>query len=147
MRIEKNAFAAILAVAVSAIPTIAAGQSFKVVVNEGNSTVSMSKQALSRFFLKQTTTWVNGTTAIPVDQAADSGIREAFSQEIHNRDVKAIKSFWQRQIFSGRGVPPTEKTTDEEVIVFVQATPGAVGYVSLDAKLETGVKVLEIVDQ
>ena len=147
MRIEKNAFAAILAFAVSVIPTIAAGQSFKVVVNERNSTSSMSKQALSRFFLKQTTTWINGMPAIPVDQAAGSEIREAFSQEIHDRDVKAVKSFWQRQIFSGRGVPPTEKTSDEEVLVFVQANPGAVGYVSVDTELREGVKVLRIADQ
>jgi ABC-type phosphate transport system substrate-binding protein len=147
MRVKKIVFVAILAFAMSIVPTIAVGQSFNVVVNETNSTESMSKQALSKFFLKQTTTWINGIMAIPVDQAADSEIREAFSREIHGRDVTAIKSFWQRQIFSGRGVPPTERASDEEVIVFVQANPGAVGYVSVDAELGTGVKVLEIADR
>ena len=107
----------------------------------------MSKENLSKYFLKQMRLWTNGIPVIPVDQAANSVTRKAFSEEIHDRDVSAIKSFWQRQIFSGRGVPPTEKATDEEVLIFVNSNTGAVGYVSVDTDLGTGVKVLEIADQ
>ena len=90
--------------------------------------------------------WINGTTAMPVDQAASSDIREAFSLEVHGRDVGAIKSYWQRQIFSGRGVPPPELASDREVLDFVRANQGAVGYVSTSAKTGDGVKVLAVTD-
>jgi len=107
----------------------------------------MSKQNISKCFLKQMRLWTNGIPMIPVDQSAGSDTRKAFSQQIHDRDVNAVKSFWQRQIFSGRGVPPTEKSSDEEVLTFVRSNSGAVGYVSEDTDLGTGVKVLKIADQ
>ena len=146
MSYEKIAVAAILTLALWIMPAVAEGQSFKVVINENNSTASMTQQNLSKCFLKQTRMWANGIPVIPVDQAVGSDTRKAFSQQIHERDVSAIKSYWQRQIFSGRGVPPTEKTSDEEVLIFVKSNAGAVGYVSQDADLGTGVKVLEIAD-
>jgi len=147
MQNERNAVAAILTLAVLVFPTIATGQSFKVVINVANSTSSISKENLSKCFLKQTNTWTNGQPVVAVDQATRSGTRAAFSQEIHTRNVSAVKGYWQRQIFSGRGVPPTEKASDDEVLAFVRANPGAVGYVSADADLGAGVKVLVIADQ
>ena len=81
---------------------------------------------------------------MPVDLSANSPVREAFSLAIHERDVNAVKSYWQRQIFSGRGVPPPEKASDSEVLAFVRANPGAVGYVSSGTAVGSGVKVLEV---
>jgi len=128
----------------AALPLNAADQGFKVVVNATNTTTSISKEQLSRCFMKQTNTWINGEIVLPVDQPAASQVRVEFSSMIHDRDVNAIKSYWQRQIFSGRGVPPPEKATDDEVLAFVRANLGAVGYVSSDADLGAGVKILEV---
>jgi len=147
MRKEIPAVAALVILAVSVIPTIAAGQDFEVVINDANSTASITKAELSKYFLKQNNLWLNGIRVIPVDQAAGLDTRAAFSQAIHDRDVSAIKNFWQRQIFSGRAVPPAEKSSDDEVLEFVRANPGAVGYVSIDADLGSGVKVLKVSDQ
>ena len=120
---------------------------FKVVVNTANTTTSISKEQLSRCFMKQTNTWITGDTVLPVDQAATSPIRAEFSSAIHDRDVGAVKSHWQRQIFSGREVPPPEKATDEEVLAFVRANPGAIGYVSSDASVGAGIKIIEVTGQ
>lgn len=131
----------------AAVPMHAADPGFKVVVNSSNTTTSISKEQLSRCFMKQTNTWINGTPVLPVDQVASSQVRIEFSSAVHDRDVNAVKSYWQRQIFSGRGVPPPEKATDDEVLVFVSANPGAVGYVSNDTTIGAGVKVLEVTGQ
>ena len=129
------------------LPATAADPEFKVVVNAANTTSSVSKAQLSRCFMKQANTWINGQAVQPVDQAATSAVRIAFSTTIHDRDVNAVKSFWQRQIFSGRGVPPPEKATDSDVLAFVQANPGAVGYVSWNTPVGAGVKVLQVTDK
>lgn len=144
MRFKKTTIIAIFVVVVSAIPAFAAGQDFKVVINDSNSTNSIEKADLAKCFLKQVSMWISGQSVAPVDQAANSETRKAFSNEIHGRDVSAIKSFWQRQIFSGKGVPPPEKASDEEVLAFVRGNPGAVGYVSSSVDIGSGVKVLEI---
>jgi ABC-type phosphate transport system substrate-binding protein len=126
------------------LPGTAAAQDYKVVVNEANTVKELGQQQVTRCFMKQTTKWPNGLPVTPVDQAASSAVRESFSENVLGRDVSAVKSYWQRQIFSGRGVPPPEKASDGEVLAFVRANPGAVGYVSWDADLGSGVKVLRV---
>jgi len=144
MRLEKAAIIVILAVLVWAVPSVATGQGFKIVANEANPSDSISKQQLADIFMKKTGTWSDGRQALPVDQAASSSTRNGFSKVIFGRDVNAIKSYWQRQIFSGRGVPPLEKASDDEVLTFVRANPGAIGYVSSNVDVGSGIKVLEI---
>ena len=146
MRIVKTTIFAIIAVVGSSTPAAAADEGFQVVVNVANSTTSISPKNLSDCFMKEanTYTWISGQYVVPVDQPATSETRQKFSKAIHGRDASAVKNFWQRQIFSGRAVPPAEKGSDAEVLEFVRTNPGAVGYVSAEANVGDGVKVLEI---
>lgn len=144
MRLERSAISVILAALVWTIPAVASGQGFKIVVNQANAAEAISKQQLADIFMKKTGKWGNGQQALPVDLVASSSTRHEFSKVIFERDTNAIKSYWQRQIFSGRGVPPPEKDSDGSVLEFIRANPGAIGYVSSDADTGSGVKVLEI---
>jgi ABC-type phosphate transport system substrate-binding protein len=83
------------------------------------------------------TRWKSDGLAIePVDQVPASASRARFSETILHRNVAAMQAFWQQQIFSGRDVPPVEKSNDEAVIAFVREHPGAIGYVSPDSALD-----------
>ena len=119
---------------------------FKVVVHNANSMTEIGLENLSRIYLKQTTSWPDGLEATPVDMAPDSDLREKFSKAVHGRNVSAIKSYWQRQIFSGKGIPPMEFNSEEDVLFFISETPGAVGYVSDSLPLISGVKELSVRD-
>ena len=59
------------------------------------------------------------------------------------KPVAAVLSHWQRLIFSGKGVPPSELAGEREVVSFVKRTAGAIGYVSESAAVE-GVKALPL---
>jgi ABC-type phosphate transport system substrate-binding protein len=144
MRFEKTLIIVVFTALVWTVPAVASGQGFKVVVNQANPANSISKQELSNIFMKKIGTWSDGQPASPVDQAASSSTRNGFSKVIFGRDANAIKSYWQRQIFSGRGVPPPEKASDDEVIIFVGENSGAIGYVSSNAEIGPGLKVLQI---
>lgn len=113
-------------------------QGFTVIVNASEATSSMAKGDVSNVFLKK------GGKLTPVDQGKGSPTREAFSKAVHGRPVAAIQSYWQQQIFSGKDVPPVEKGSDAEVIAFVKANPGSIGYVSSGAELGGGVKALTV---
>ncbi len=119
---------------------------FKVVVHASNPTASLSAAQLARLFLKKDTRWESGETVEPVDQSAKSTVRAAFSTDVHRKDVGSIKSYWQQQIFSSRGTPPPEMSSDAEVLAFVRSHAGAVGYVSSAAAVGDGVKVLKLAD-
>jgi ABC-type phosphate transport system substrate-binding protein len=127
-------------------PTLAAAASFKVVVNAGNSINSVSTAQLARIYLKQETVWPSGQGATPVDLVEGHAIRQAFSQYVLHRDTGAVRSYWQRQIFSGNAVPPPEKISEDDVLAFVRANPGGVGYVAEATPIPTGVRVITVTD-
>jgi ABC-type phosphate transport system substrate-binding protein len=118
-----------------------AADSYRVVVNSGNPVTSLDRREVSALFLRRSTRWEDGTPVLPVD-GPDSPARESFSKDVHGKKAAAVKSHWVQIIFSGRGVPPPQKGSDEEVIAYVKARPGAIGYVSattatLDVKVLT----------
>jgi ABC-type phosphate transport system substrate-binding protein len=119
-------------------------QGYQVVVNEANGAASISKAQLSKIFLKQTSVWPEGGDAVAVDQSDGSAIRDAFSRAVHGRSASAIAAHWQQQIFSGKDVPPEQKSSDQDVLAFVRANAGAVGYVAAGTPLGTGVKTLTV---
>ncbi|MCG8457707.1 MAG: hypothetical protein MI919_15640 [Holophagales bacterium] len=134
----------LLAVAFWQTEAQAAG-GYKIIVNSGNPTTSLSKGQVSSYLLKKKSRWENNVPVDPVDLEAGSDVRAAMSEEIHGRSVSSIKNYWQRQIFSGRGTPPREVKSDSAVIDFVRDNAGGIGYVSPSTRLD-GVKEVRIVD-
>ncbi len=116
---------------------------YRIVVNTANPNRELTKTQVSNFLLKKKSKWDHGVDVMPADLDSQSSVRAAMSDEIHGRSVSAIKNFWQRQIFSGRDVPPPELSDDSRMLDFVRGNPGAIGYVSPSAKVE-GVKVVSV---
>ena len=127
---------------VSAMPGRAA-EGFQVIVNPGNPVSSLSRDLVSRIFLKKVAKWDSGLAAAPVDQDGGSAVRAAFSKVVHGKSASAVASYWQQQIFAGREIPPAEKAGDAAVIAFVKNSPGAIGYISGAAPSEVKVVVLQ----
>lgn len=136
---------AVLTIAVASLGTARTvqAQEYKVIVNSANSTTEIPAAVAGKIFLKETTKFPNGTSASPVDLSKSSAVRAAFSKAVIGRPVSAVESYWQQQIFSGKDVPPSTKASDDEVIAYVKATPGAIGYVSAGAST-AGVKVVDV---
>ena len=117
---------------------------FKVIVNNDVEATSLPAKQLSRIFLKKIKRWEDDSSITVYDLDSDVPARDAFSRGVHGKSVSAIKSFWQRMIFSGRDVAPDEASTEDIMIQRVAATPGAIGYVSSGKALPDTVKVLEV---
>ena len=116
---------------------------YKVIVNANNPVTSISKSELAAMFLKKADSWATGALVVPVDQTERAPVRQSFSRDVIGKPPAAVKSYWNQLVFSGRSVPPPEKLSDAEVILFVKTTPSAVGYVSAAAQTK-GVKVLMV---
>jgi ABC-type phosphate transport system substrate-binding protein len=141
MRMSRYVVVLGLALAASAA---SAQEGFKLVVNASNGASSVAKDEASQYFLKKKSAWPGGQTVQPVDQTDESPVRRAFSKAVLKKDVSAVKSYWQTQIFAGRGVPPPEKTSDAAVLAFVEANSGALGYVSAGVQVGRGVKEVKL---
>jgi ABC-type phosphate transport system substrate-binding protein len=116
---------------------------FRVIVHSTNPAVRLDKRLVADAFLKKRSRWENDRVIQPVDLRQKSSARAAFSRDILGRDVVAVRRYWAQLVFSGRGVPPPELATESEIIKFVAAHSGAIGYVTAGAALE-GVKVVEV---
>jgi hypothetical protein len=74
---------------------------------------------------------------VPVDNHA---LRPEFLSRVLHTDERKYAARWRRKAFREGLQAPALKGSDAEVIQFVKATPGAVGYVT---KGVDGVKVLD----
>jgi ABC-type phosphate transport system substrate-binding protein len=147
--VRMRRLATIAVLALSGVATRNAGAqradgAYKLVVNAANPISSLTREEASRLFLKKVTMWKDAKPVLIVDQKATSPVRESFTKEVHGRQVASVTSYWQQMIFSGRAVPPAEKSTDAEVAAYVAANPSAIGYVAANVELPTGVKVVEL---
>jgi ABC-type phosphate transport system substrate-binding protein len=115
---------------------------YRVIVHPRNPVASAERIFVADAFLKKTTRWRHGEAIRPVD-LVDSAPRRKFTEDVLTRSVSAVRSYWQQQIFSGRGIPPPELDSDQDVVKFVLHNPGAIGYVSGHADL-AGAKVLQV---
>jgi ABC-type phosphate transport system substrate-binding protein len=142
MRARLLALIALLA----AGPAAAEEPGFQVIVHPSNAVQSLTKYELSSLFLKKATSWPGGAAVQPVEPPEGADARDRFAAQVLGKSPGAVKSYWNKLIFAGREVPPVEKRSDKEVIAFVRATPGAVGYVSVGAPL-AGVKPVKLLKE
>lgn len=140
------ALALVLALAAGASRAAAQSVSYRVIVNASNPIAQISREELSRIFLRKVLSWKGGGAAEPVDQSPDSPVRASFSKAVLHKDVEQVKGYWQQILFTGQGAPPIEKASDDDVVALVGKLPGAVGYVSATATLGSSVKVIKVVD-
>jgi ABC-type phosphate transport system substrate-binding protein len=133
--LAKLAFALIVSAAsLLGRPSVARAQDeFVVIVNQGNSIMSLKRDAVSNLFMRKQSKWPNGQQVQPINLVESSSTRRRFSQALHGMDVPSVKSYWQEVVFSGHGEPPPERASDEAIIAYVKTNPNAIGYVSRGA--------------
>jgi ABC-type phosphate transport system substrate-binding protein len=134
----------LVVVALLTAPGVSLAAGFKVIVNAEQRSEKLSKDDVSRIFLKKLTRWSDGTEIRVVQPKGDTAVRAAFDPAVHDRSPAAIRTYWAQMVFSGRDVPPVEKANDEAIVDFVRQNRGAIGVVSEGAALAGGVKGVEV---
>jgi ABC-type phosphate transport system substrate-binding protein len=137
--------AVVLLVALQVAQVFAEGRgAYKVVANPSISISNISRDELSRIFLKKATKFHDGHGASPMDLPTSSSVRDAFSRDVHGKPTSAVESYWQQQVFSGREVPPAEKP-EAGALDFVRSNSNGITYVAPGTDTE-GLKVINVTD-
>jgi len=134
---------AVLVVAADSPARAEPAAAFRIIVNPANPVAKLDKRFVAEAFLKKRTRWDDDRALQPVDLGQKSTARGAFSRDVLGRDVGSVRRYWAQLVFSGRGVPPPELASDGDVVKYVAAHGGAIGYVAADVAL-AGVKLVEI---
>ena len=99
----------------------------------------LSAEELALIYRRQKL-FVAGMRVQPVNLPAQHVLRRWFSQQLLKQAPEEMDGYWRELYFNGV-VPPFVLASEEAVLRFVEATPGAIGYVSSCA-LDKRVRVL-----
>lgn len=91
--------------------------------------LTFDRDMLRNVYLKRIFVDADGAKLTPVNLPPDSPLREAFSHSVLRMPEARMQDYWDKQYFQGVS-PPYVLGSDEAVVSFVSATPGAVGYVA-----------------
>jgi ABC-type phosphate transport system substrate-binding protein len=139
--------AVLAAIALAATSASASGtQEFQVIVHPSVQGTKITRANLSALFMGRTSRWGDKAQAMPVDQSMKAPPRRAFTAAVIGLSMGELQLYWQRRVVGDHVFPPPIKSSDEEVIGYVVANAGAIGYVSPDAAIPEGVKILVVVD-
>jgi ABC-type phosphate transport system substrate-binding protein len=134
-----------LALAALAAAAPASAQEAKVIVHAANPAGQIERAAVIAIFKGVMPRWKDNTPIQAVDQSVKSPARVAFTERVLRDTVLAMQTYWFKQLQQGR-VPPMVKSSDQEVLAYVRANRGAIGYVSDAFPVDESVKVLKVVD-
>ena len=77
----------------------------------------------------------------PVAFKPGTPARTRFLREFLRQDEDKYTAYWTVRRYIGKGIPPTELSGTAEVVRYVVATPGAIGYLDAD-ELPPGLNVI-----
>lgn len=113
-----------------------------VIVHPSNND-ALNAKTVQRIFLGKEKKFPNGSESVAVNQTTDSGIRQNFDQDIIGRSSSQVSAYWSKLVFTGKGVPPKEVSSDSEVIELVSQNPSVIGYID-KASATDAVKIVAL---
>ncbi len=116
-----------------------------VIVSPDSNVAELSKSQIKSIFLGKVKTLPNGEPAVPVNQAEESPVYDAFNQKVLGKSSAKVLQYWAARVFSGKGNPPETVPDDQAVIDYVKSHKGAIGYID-SASAPADVKVVYSAD-
>jgi ABC-type phosphate transport system substrate-binding protein len=126
-RFLRLAFLTAPLVALLALP-LAAVAGVVVVVNPKSGVERLSRDDVINIFMGRYRKLPSGQAAIPVDLPAAESVKAEFYHLLVGKDMDQIAAYWSRLVFTGRTAPPRQAESVENLIAYIAANPGAVGY-------------------
>lgn len=129
----------------SAAVLLISGQCFAqltLVVNPAN-TNNLTEKDVQRIFLGKEKKFPDGSETLPVNQVADNSLRKSFDEDVLGRNSSQVSAYWSKLVFTGKGIPPKEVSTDAEVIDLVSKNPSVIGYID-SSSVTDSVKVVNL---
>jgi len=112
-----------------------------VVVNARSGVAAMTRNEIVNIFFGRYRQFFNGLEAQPVDLVDSHPDRARFYAALVGKELAEVNAYWSRLVFSGRAQPPLKLNSSEEVLKYVAAQPGGIGFVEL-AKADARVRVV-----
>lgn len=105
-----------------------------VIVHPGNA-AEVNLDELNRLYTGRSST----LTAVNLSEGL--AIRAEFDEKGAGRASAQLKAYWSKLVFTGKGTPPAELSSEAAMLAHVAANPDSIGYVDA-ASVDDSVKVV-----
>ncbi len=112
-----------------------------VLITHRDSDLSVSADHLKRLYFGKISSLPNGRKVTVLVYARDDEQFQEFTRKYLRRTSQQLRSFWAKQLFTGRGNMPTHVESIEEMISLVSSSDEYVGYIPISF-LPESVRVL-----
>ena len=107
-----------------------------IIANSASTDRVLTKSDMKRIYLGRKQKWKDGSPIHPA-MLKDSPVHEEFLNDYIEKTSASFMLFWKREIVAGTGLPPKSFNTEADLVDYVSATEGAVGYISSDTPHST----------
>ncbi|WP_306519760.1 phosphate ABC transporter substrate-binding protein [Rheinheimera sp.] len=110
-----------------------------VIVHPSNNN-ALDEATVSKIFLGREKSFADGKSVVPLSLNEGASASTAFNDAVLKKSSSQLKAYWSKLVFTGKGTPPKEIASDEEMIKLVATNPSVIGYVDA-SKVDASVKV------
>lgn len=114
-----------------------------VIVSKESNINSITKKDLSRIFLSKTKRFPNGEKSITIE-LSNVKYQSIFYKKVSNKNLKQLKKYWLKMIFTGLAMPPKKVNSIQELINFIKSNPNAISYIPIENVTDTTKTIMEI---
>ena len=100
----------------------------------------MTQETIQKIYTGKIIT-LAGTTVTPFNLTPEEPERKLFLRNFLHQNEEEYTGYWIVRRAIGKGTPPKEISTAEELIRFITETPGALGYID-NAKINKELRIL-----
>jgi hypothetical protein len=131
----------IIATVICAALAVPAWGAELVIVNPATTDAGIGKDVLKALYNGRKRSLPSGARVEILD--LDGAVHDRFVTDMLDSSPAQYTTYWQRLVFTGQGKLPRVFASEKDLVAYVAATPGAIGYIDA-ATAHDGVKVLTI---
>ncbi len=113
-----------------------------VVIVHPSNAAALSKEDVSRIFLGKMPSFPGGGQAVALNLKEGNPQRQSFEAGYLDKTAAQLKAYWSQMVFTGKGTPPKEVDSEEEMKQLVATNPNLIGYIDA-SKVDASVKAVK----
>ncbi len=103
-----------------------------VIVHPSNNNI-INKEEVQRIFLGKKKSFDDGRSVTPLNLTDTVASRAEFENKVLDKTPAELRAYWSKLVFTGKGTPPAEMASTDELLARIATDPGAIGYIDAAA--------------
>ena len=113
------------------------------IVNPALTETALTTADIKDILLGNITKWPHAGGVIKLVVLTEGPLHASIIKDYTQRTPEQFDKFWKKRVFTGTGLMPAQLQNEPDIVAYVAANPGAIGYVS-NQKVSDKVKVLSL---